>query len=305
MNQEIPIPKSLQYDPSQKSSWIAFIGRPNVGKSTLVNNLVGEKISITTPKAQTTRNSIKGIRIENDTQFVFIDTPGMFDAKTRMEKIMVDSAWQKIEEVDEVCLIIDAKNPLDDKTLKIIKLLNKRNARCNLLINKIDLIPKAQLLDIASKLSELHDFKNLFMISALKSKGIDDLLKHFLKSSKYRPWLFPKDSISSAPLYFMACEIVREKILFNTHEEIPYNIHIEKESWEEKENSTIINLKIMVKNLSHKKILIGKQGSLLKKIGTQARYDIEALLGKKVYLSLFIKVTQWEKYINETNMPQW
>lgn len=272
------------------TNWIVFIGPPNVGKSTLVNRLVGEKVSIVTPKAQTTRSSLKGIRVEGSTQLVFIDTPGIFEAKTRNEKILVNSAWQTVNDADEICLMLDVKKALLPKNLELLQHINKRSIMCNLVINKIDLLPKPKLLDMIAQLNQLCDFKNIFLISALNGDGVDKLFDYFMATALPKPWLFDEDDFTDAPLHFMVSEIVREKIIFNTHQEVPYNVYVQTDHWEKKENIEVININIFVTTESHKKILIGKDGSLLKRIGTQARKEIERLVDKKIYLGLHIKV---------------
>ena len=289
----------------QKTNWIAFIGLPNVGKSTLVNQLVGEKVSIVTPKAQTTRHSLKGIKVEGDTQLIFIDTPGIFEARTAPEKLMVQLAWKKIGEADEICLMVDSKKSLDKRTRQLLKQLATKKLICNLVINKIDKISKPELLHIATELNKLCQFKNTFMISALKNNGVDGLFKYFMQSAKESPWFFSQDEITNAPLYFMVAEIIREKIFFNTHQELPYNTYVETTHWEEKENITVIHASLIVKNASHKKIIIGKNGALLKKLGTQSRKEIEKLLGKKIFLNLHVKVSQFDHQESAKNLSSY
>jgi GTPase len=289
----------------QKTNWVAFVGLPNVGKSTLVNQLVGEKVSIVTPKAQTTRHSLKGIKVEGDTQLIFIDTPGIFEARTAVEKLMVKLAWRKMGEANEICVMVDSKKALDKRTRQLLSQLDQKKLVYNLVINKIDKISKPELLSIATELNKLCHFKNTFMISALKNSGVDVLFKYFMKTAKEGPWFFAKDEITNAPLYFMAAEIVREKIFFNTHQELPYNTCVETMHWEEKENITVINVSLIVKNISHKKIIIGKQGALLKKIGTHSRKEIEKLLEKKVFLSLHVKVSPLDNHRAAKNLSSY
>ncbi len=274
----------------RKTNWIAFIGLPNVGKSTLVNQLVGEKVSIITPKAQTTIQSLRAIKIDGDTQLVFIDTPGIFSAKTPREKQMVKLAWQKLAEADVICIMVDAQKALDESTNLLMQQLKKRSFSYNLIINKIDKIAKPQLLHIAAKLDQLRIFENIFMISALKKDGIDKLNEYFLKTARLSEWFFTEDEITDAPLYFLVSETIREKIFFNTHNELPYNVKIEIVSWKKKKDMTIIHANILVKNESHKKIIIGKSGEILKKIGTQSRKEIERLVGTKIFLETHVKI---------------
>ena len=280
---------------NQKANFITFIGAPNVGKSTLLNRLMDQKISIVTHKAQTTRTSIKGIRIFGDTQLVLIDTPGLFNVKTYTDKLMVDCAWQMIYGTDYVCVLVEAKNALKEYNKKIINNLKKEKIRTILIINKIDKTPRMELLAITQELNALHDFEQTFMISALKGDGTDDLIKYFCSTATAQPWPFAEDDITTAPIKFSIAEIVREKLLWYTNQEVPYTTKIEVEHWEKKEKIEVISMLILVRDKNHKKIILGAQGSLMKKIGTQSRLEIESLLGRKVYLNMHIKITGIDK----------
>jgi len=279
----------------QKASFITFIGAPNVGKSTLLNRLMDQKLSIVTHKAQTTRTSLKGIRVFGDTQLVLIDTPGLFNAKTYSDKVMVDCAWQMISGTDHVCLLVDAKNPLTSFNKDIISKLHKEEIPIVLIINKVDTVEKIKLLEATKKLNELHQFENTFMISALKGRGTDDLISHFIDTATPQPWPFAEDDITTAPIHFMVSEIVREKVFLYTNKEIPYSTHIEVEHWEKKDKTDVISILIQVRDKNHKKIILGSGGSLIKKIGTKARVEIESLLEKKVFLRTHIKITTIDK----------
>lgn len=276
---------------TQKTKFITFVGAPNVGKSTLLNLLMDQKISIVTPKAQTTRTSLKGIKIFGETQLIFIDTPGLFTPKTYADKAMVDCALQMISGTDEVALLIDAKNPITSANKKIIENIKQENTPAILLINKIDQVKKIELLEVTRKLNELHNFKHTFMISALKKKGIDSLLDHFISSAEAFPWPFPENEITTAPIKFMISEIVREKIFLFTNKEIPYYTYVEVEHWKEQEKTDVIDILIRVRDRNHKKIILGSQGDLIKKIGTKARIEIEELLNKKIFLRTHIKIS--------------
>jgi GTP-binding protein Era len=276
---------------TKKTKFITFVGAPNVGKSTLLNLLMDQKLSIVTPKAQTTRTSLKGIKIFGDTQLVLIDTPGLFSPKTYADKVMVDCALQMISGTDEVALLIDAKYPLTDANKKIIENIKKEKVPAILLINKIDQVKKPDLLAISSKLNELHNFSQTFMISALKTKGIDSLLDYLVSSADASPWPFSEDEITTAPLKFMISEIVREKIFLFTNKEIPYSTYVEVEHWKEQEKTDVIDILIRVRDRNHKKIILGTQGDLIKKIGTKARTEIEQLLNKKIFLRTHLKIS--------------
>jgi len=280
---------------TQKANFITFIGAPNVGKSTLLNKLMDQKISIVTPKAQTTRTSLKGIKIFGDTQLVFIDTPGLFDPKTYGDKLMVDCAWQMISGTDKVCLLVDAKNHLTSRNRDTIEKLKQEKIKTILIINKVDTISKQTLLQIAQELNALYDFEQTFMISALKGKGTDNLIKYFTETAEAQPWPFGEDEITTAPIKFMISEIIREKVFLFTNKEVPYTTHIEVEHWEENDNADIISVLIQVRDKNHKKIILGAQGSLIKKIGTKARLEIEPLLEKKIYLRTHVKIVPIEK----------
>lgn len=275
---------------TQKANFVTFIGAPNVGKSTLLNKLMDQKISIVTPKAQTTRTSLKGIKIFNDTQLVFIDTPGIFDPKTYSDKLMVACAWQMVSGTDKVCLLVDAQSPLTSRNRTTIENLKKEKIQTILIINKVDTISKETLLKTAKSLNDLYTFEQTFMISALKGKGTDSLIDYFISTATAQPWPFGEDEITTAPIKFMVSEIVREKVFLFTNKEVPYTTHIEVEHWEENDNADVISVLIQVRDKNHKKIILGAEGSLIKKIGTHARLEIEELLNKKIYLKTHIKI---------------
>lgn len=290
---------------NKKTVWATFIGIPNAGKSTLLNSVVGTKVSIVTHKAQTTRTSLKGIVTEGDTQIVIIDTPGIFQTKgSKMGRMMVDCAWNSLDDVDEIFLILDCTKVTKQENIHLIDTIKKRKVICNLVLNKVDLIKKERLLEIAKELNEHLEFKNTFMVSATKSLGLKGLLEYLKKSARTPGWFFDEDDITTAPLRFMASEIVREKLFKYTHDELPYNLEVEVESWEDKEDVVVVSMLVMVRNKSHKGIVIGKGGELLKKIGIRAREDLELLLEKKVFLKIHIKVDNWEKRVISKGFQQ-
>ncbi|NRA73603.1 MAG: GTPase Era [Rickettsiales bacterium] len=274
----------------QKTNWITLMGTPNVGKSTLLNALMGQKISIVTRKPQTTRNVIKGIKIINSTQLIFIDTPGIFAPKNEKGKLMVKLAWQNVVDSNQVFLITDISQYNSNDNLSLIAKLKQENVKASLIINKIDLIKREELLPVISAMKDLYPFENIFLISALKKDGFDKLLEYLIQTAIEEPWPFAEDEITDAPLKFQITEVIREKIFINTHEEIPYNVEVRLFSMKQEQNLISILVDILVKNQNYKKILIGKKASLIKRIGMYARMDLEKMLGKKVFLSTNVKV---------------
>lgn len=274
----------------QKTNWVALLGAPNVGKSTLLNALVGQKISIVTPKPQTTRTLIRGIKIIDDTQLIFIDSPGIFSPKNELGKEMVKLAWQSVEGVDQICLVIDAAKHSKPESLAIIETLQDKKLKYSLILNKIDLVKKPELLEFITFLSTKGDFENIFLISALKNDGLDKLLKFLKETAIQEPWPFERDQVTDAPLRFMIEEIIREKVFLNTHAEVPYNTHVKVMDLTTEEGILIIHADILVKHQKHKKILIGTKAQMIKKIGTSARHALNDVLNKKCRLYTNIKV---------------
>ena len=292
-------------DTNKKTIWFAFIGAPNAGKSTLMNSLVGSKISIVTPKAQTTRNTLKGIITEGDVQIVIIDTPGIFQPKhSRLGKAMVSCAWNSVSDVDEVFVIVDCTKIHSEENQNLFNELARSKVRCNLVLNKIDLIDKDKLLQIAQALHAKVDFEQSFMISAKKQSGIASLIEFGTKKATRFGWYFAEDDLTTAPLRFMAAEMIREKLFLYTYEELPYNLDVRVEKWQDKEKVCVINAIVLVKTQSHKAMVIGQHGSMLKKVGMAARYDIEKLLDKKIFLEIHVKVEDWDKHISSKTLMQ-
>jgi len=277
---------------NQKCGFIALMGAPNVGKSTLVNNLVGSKISIVTPKVQTTRASIKGIYTQGDTQLIFIDTPGLFNAKEKLEKAIVKEAWSGVEEADYLALLIDAKKGICKDTAQVIKSLKEQGKKAALIINKIDLIQREKLFELATKLNDEGVFTETFMVSALKGDGTKRLIEYFASIAKNSPWMFPEDQIMDAPIKFYAAEVTREKIFMKLQQEIPYSVAVETEKWEETKKAVNINQVIYVRKQGQKAIILGKGGSMIKQIGAASRRELEEALESKVNLFLFVKVRE-------------
>jgi len=275
-----------------KSGFISLIGRPNVGKSTLLNLLLGEKIAIISDKPQTTRNRILGIKNHPDGQIVFWDTPGIHRARSRLNQSMVKAALATYKEVDGICFIIEANRPFDDENDFILETLKTVEKPVLLVINKIDLIPKPDLLPIMDEYSRLRSFEPIIPISALLGEGVEVLVAEMLKILPAGPRLFPEEMITDLPERFLAAELIREKVFLRTREEVPYATAVVVEEFKERgeKNLVVIKATIQVERESQKGILIGEKGRMLKEIGRQAREEIEALLGTKVFLELWVKV---------------
>ena len=284
-------------DKSQKRcGFVSVVGAPNVGKSTLVNTLTGAKVSITSPKAQTTRNRIRGIRIHEDTQIILVDTPGIFNLTGKLNNILnksiVETAKNSLEGEDKIAVTIDSSKKLSENDRSLIELVKELNQPKILILNKVDKIEKPMLLELSQKLNEMMDFEATFMVSALKRKGTEDILKYLSKNLPEGPYLYPEDEISDFPMRMLAAEVTREKLIFSLKEEIPYNIMVETESYEETKKGIKINQAIYTTSEAHKRIIIGKNGSLIKKIGEQSRKELSQITETPVHLFLFVKVRE-------------
>ena len=285
-----------------KSGFVGLIGRPNVGKSTLMNSILGKKIAITSNKPQTTRNIIQGIYNEEDTQIIFVDTPGIHKPKSKLGKFLNEEAYFSINDVDVILFIVDVKEDLGKGDLFIIDLFKEINTPIILVLNKIDKLPKEEILLKIDEYKDLYNFCEIVPVSALKKDNVDRLVTVIKKYLKDNIRYFPTDIYTSSPITFIISELIREKIFELTDEEIPHSVTTLIENIEETDEVVSINGLIIVDRENLKKIIIGKQGSMIKEIGTKARIDIETLLGKKVYLELFVKVIpKWrdkEKFLN-------
>ena len=278
--------------PGFKSGFVSLIGRPNVGKSTLLNCLLGEKIAIVSPKPQTTRNRILGIKNLPAAQIIFLDTPGIHRSKDMLNQSMVRTALATLREVDVICLLIEADSPDHEENDWILENLQKVQKPVLLAINKIDRIPKGNLLPIMERYSRKRPFQQIIPISALLGEGIDILVNELLKILPEGPRLFPEDMVTDLPERFLAAEMIWEKVFLLTREEIPYATAVVIEEFKEREekNLVVIRATIQVERDSQKGILIGGKGRMLKEIGRLAREEIEALLGVRVFLELWVKV---------------
>ena len=278
-------------NPGQRAGFVAIVGAPNVGKSTLLNRLVGAKVSIVSPKVQTTRTRVLGICIEGPAQIIFIDTPGIFQPHRRLDRAMVAAAWIGTADADEVLLLVDASRGLDRNTAAIVKKLKRAERTVILAINKVDLVNKPDLLALAAELNEAGAFTDTFMISAETGDGVADLMALLAGRVAAGRWLFPEDQISDMPGRLTAAEITREQLYLQLHKELPYAAAVETESWKDQDDGSLrIEQVVYVERGSQKAIVLGKKGSRVKSIGEAARKELEEIFGRRVHLFLFVKV---------------
>ncbi|MGB0555518.1 MAG: GTPase Era [Alphaproteobacteria bacterium] len=275
-----------------KCGFVAVIGAPNAGKSTLMNRLVGAKVSIVTHKVQTTRTRIMGIVTRDQCQLVFIDTPGIFEPRRRLDRAMVNAAWRGAADSDKVMLVVDAKRGVIDDTQRIVDGLRRTKRTALLALNKIDLLPRDQLLALASQLNDTGVFEETFMISAVKGDGCEDVMDRLTETLPLGPWMFPEDQLSDLPQRLMAAEVTREFLLLQVHQEVPYAAAVETETWEEFQDGSVkIDQTIYVQRDSQKAIVLGKKGTRIKEIGASARAELSETFGRKVHLFIHVKVS--------------
>ena len=274
-----------------KAGFVALIGAPNAGKSTLMNAMVGQKVSIVTPKVQTTRSRVRGIAMHYDTQIIFVDTPGIFKPKRRLDRAMVQAAWQGAEDCDVLLLLHDcARRAVDDDTASILVNLVASGRRASVVLNKIDLAPQERLLERAAELSEQYDFERVFMVSAETGNGVEDLKSWLATQMPDGPYLFDPDDLSDMPLRLLAAETLREKLFLNLHQELPYQLTVETDNWDEREDgSAEVHLSIYVAREGHRGIILGKGGQTMRHIGTTARKDLETALDRRIHLFAHVK----------------
>lgn len=276
-----------------RAGFVSLIGAPNAGKSTITNNFVGSKVSIVSPKAQTTRTVIKGIGIYENTQIIFLDSPGIFKPKRRLDRAMVASAWEGIADSDIVVFVVDAKKGFDEESKAIVEKLNQDKISAVLVLNKVDLIQKEKLLSLSAEINKAGHFKETFMISALTGQNIDDFYKYLADNLPESPWYYPEEQMSDMPLKLLAAEIVREKLFLYLRQEIPYALTVEPEVWERREDDSVrAEMTIYVQKDNQKIIVLGKNGSMIKKIGQAARQELERELDCRIHLFLFVKVRE-------------
>ncbi len=283
-----------------RCGFAAVIGAPNAGKSTLVNALVGSKVSIVTPKVQTTRMRVRGVAIRGDTQIVFVDTPGIFKPRRRLDRAMVNAAWAGAGEADAVLVMVDApavaahgEGLAAQDSQSIIEGLKQSNRRAALVLNKVDGMPRADLLPLAERLNDLSVFEQVFMISALTSDRVEDVAAWTAAKMPEGPWLYPPDQAADIPMRLLAAEITREKLYLRLHDELPYATMVETEKWEERKDGSVkIDQVITVEREGQKAIVLGKGGRAVKAIGEASRKELEEMLGRRVHLFLFVKVRE-------------
>lgn len=276
-----------------RCGFVALIGAPNSGKSTLTNALVGAKVSIVTHKAQTTRGPVRGIALVGDSQVILVDTPGIFQPKRKLDRAMAQAAWDRAGDADIVALVIDAARGLDEKLGPIVEHLPEIRRPSIAILNKIDLVKKPDLLRLTGELSAMKAFDQVFMVSALTGDGVADLKAYLAEAVPLGPWLFPEDQLSDASLRQTAAEITREKLFLRLHEELPYALTVETTEWKElKDGSVRIEQTIYVERESQRRIVLGAKGSMIKEIGSAARAEIAEIAGVPVHLFLFVKVRE-------------
>lgn len=277
---------------NQHFAFVAVLGAPNAGKSTLVNRLVGAKISIVSPKVQTTRSRIRGIFVEDDTQLILVDTPGIFKPGRRLDRAMVASAWTEAEESDLRMLLVDAVKGIDKNTQSIIANLKNNKQRCILVINKIDLITKDKLLPLIASLNKADIFTETFLISAETGENVDELKKHLISKAPKGMWMYPDDQLTDLPNRLFAAEITREKLFMALQQELPYSVAVQTTAFKEQKNGIRIEQTIYVEREGQKSIVLGKNGQMIKKVGERARYELSKLFETPVHLFLFVKVKE-------------
>ena len=287
-------PDTANAEAAPRCGFVALVGAPNAGKSTLLNALVGAKVSIVTHKVQTTRSRIRAITAEGASQIVFVDTPGIFAPKRRLERAMVSAAWTGAKDADEVVLLYDAaRRGIDSDTRLIVDGLKARGRQAVLALNKIDLVPRDSLLDIATRFEAEGVFSKVFMVSATTGDGVADLRRYLAAGLPEGPWLYPADQLSDLPERLLAAEVTREKLFLNLHQELPYALTVETEDWKDfKDGSARIEQVITVGRDSHKGICLGKGGRTIKLVREAAQRELEEFLGRKVHLFLFVKVRE-------------
>jgi GTPase len=272
---------------------VALIGAPNAGKSTLLNRLVGRKLSIVTPKPQTTRTRLLGIATQGPTQIIYVDTPGIFAPRRRLDRAMVAAAWSGAEDADETVLLVDAVRGVDRDMRRILERLAERGRKSILALNKIDLVRRESLLGLAERLSREARLDLVFMISARTGDGVDDLKRHLAAALPEGPWLFPDDQLSDMPERVIAAEVTREQVFLQLRDELPYGSTVETERWEDKnDGSARIEQVIFVQRPSQRAIVLGRAGQRIKAIGARARVELEHMLERRVHLFLFVKVRE-------------
>ena len=276
-----------------RCGFVALIGAPNAGKSTLLNALVGTKIAIVTPKVQTTRTRMLGVAMEGQSQIIYIDTPGIFAPKRRLDRAMVQTAWQGATDADLTLWLVDAKRGMANEVKQIAEALTEQERRVTLVLTKTDLIKPDKLLPLSAALNDMAPVEETYMVSAPQGDGVQDLRDYLRRSVPVGPWHFPEDTLTDQASRIMAAELTREALFLKLHQELPYGIAVETETWEEKDDGSVkISQVVYVQRDNHKAMVIGKGGSMIKAVGEAARKEIEALLERRVHLFLHAKVQE-------------
>lgn len=281
-----------------RCGFVALVGAPNAGKSTLLNALVGSKVSIVSPKEQTTRSRVLGITIEGRSQLLFVDTPGVFRPKRRLDRAMVAAAWAGAEDADLAAVLFDAsRRGIDDDTRSIVERIKTTGREAILILNKIDLVPRERLLPLIAEMTELFPFKDVLPLSATSGDGVAHLRVYLAERVPEGPWLYPDDQISDMPMRLVAAEVTREKLFLQLHQELPYAATVETEEWTEFDDGSVrIGQVVYVRRESQRAIVLGKGGARIKAIGSAARRELEGMLEQRVHLKLFVKVRDdWEE----------
>lgn len=276
-----------------RAGFVSLIGAPNAGKSSIINDFAGSKVSIVSPKAQTTRTVIKGIGIFEKTQIVFLDTPGIFAPKRRLDRAMVSSAWGALKDSDAVALVIDSHRGFDFESRAIVEKLKEDKIKAILVLNKTDLTKKEKLLELSAEINSLYAFEETFFVSAQTGEGLKDFYAYLAENLPQSPWFYPEDEMSDLPLKLLAAEVVREKLFLYLKDELPYALTVEPELWERREDGSVrAEMTIYVERDNQKIIVLGKGGQMIKKIGMAARKELEELLEDRIHLFLFVKVRE-------------
>ena len=288
-----PSPAPRERAGDTRCGYVALIGAPNAGKSTLLNALVGRKLAIVTPKVQTTRTRLLGLATEERAQLIFVDTPGIFAPRRRLDRAMVAAAWAGAADADQIVLLVDAKRPDASDSARIVEQLAASGRRAILALNKLDLMRRDALLGLADRLFRAGCFDQVFMISGLTGDGVADLRRHLAAAVPPGPWLFPEDQLSDAPERWLAAEVTREQVFLQLHDELPYAATVETEAWDERRDGSVrIDQVIYVRRSGQRAIVLGDKGQRIKAIGARARAELERLLDRRVHLFLFVKVRE-------------
>lgn len=276
-----------------RAGFVSLIGAPNAGKSSIMNHFVGSKVSIVSHKAQTTRAVIKGIGIYNQTQIVFLDTPGIFNPKRRLDRAMIFAAWEGMRDADVTVLVVDAKRGFDNESKAIVQKLKDEKVKALLVLNKTDLVKKDKLLILSAEINEAYDFEQTFFVSVQTEDGLQDFYAYLAEKLPVSPWFYPEEQMSDMPLKLLAAEVVREKLFLYLKDELPYALTAEPELWERRDDGSVrAEITIYVERENQRVIILGKGGQMIKKIGSAARKELEEMLEERIHLFLFVKVRE-------------